>query len=403
LRRRPAARLSRARLSRARLSRARLFRSIGRRRTALSTRWRRSCPSVLPGSSFGSGRTRPEGWGGLVSGTSIGPFPATLRGAERGIAAAGGARRPRSGAGLPARQRPGCGSFSFCSTPSAESIWPGSARRLRSFRGASVRWCGARSDIGAVCAAPRNERWPRSRCGTRLACGARTLTFLPPARSTSRWPGGWLPRRPARGARSGGCLPSCSGSGRDGWALCGWRLRSRRGCGPGPAEDGCGSGRGRRCSRHIRASRCLDLSRPGSLRRQGRNPCLYRSRRGSHLGELGQAVFQKVIGLRVHGQGVNLPRGRQSAHCFPHPRARGDGGEENLDLLAGGGVHRLQVHGDQERERGDLGSGAAGLERPAVTHAQHLPARRLTGFPQHRGDAQGLPQLAQGAQHRGLS
>jgi hypothetical protein len=35
-------------------------------------------------------------------------------------------------------------------------------------------------------------------------------------------------------------------------------------------------------------------------------------------------------------------------------------------------------------------------------HAQHLPARRLTGFPQHRGNAQGLPQLAQGAQHRGF-
>ena len=35
-----------------------------------------------------------------------------------------------------------------------------------------------------------------------------------------------------------------------------------------------------------------------------------------------------------------------------------------------------------------------------MAHAQHLPARRLAGFSQHRGDAQGLPQLAQGAQHR---
>ena len=99
---------------------------------------------------------------------------------------------------------------------------------------------------------------------------------------------------------------------------------------------------------------------------------------------------------------MDLARGGQAAHRFPHPRARGDGGEEDLDLLAGGGVHRLQVHGDQQRKSGDLGGGAAGLERPAVTHALHLPARRLAGFPQDRGNAQGLPQLAQGAQHRGF-
>jgi hypothetical protein len=99
---------------------------------------------------------------------------------------------------------------------------------------------------------------------------------------------------------------------------------------------------------------------------------------------------------------MDLTRGRQSAHRFPHSRAGGDGREKDLNLLAGGSVHRLQVHGDQERERGDLGSGAAGLERPAVADTQHLPACRLTGFAQHRGNAQGLPQLAQGAQHRGF-
>jgi hypothetical protein len=38
-----------------------------------------------------------------------------------------------------------------------------------------------------------------------------------------------------------------------------------------------------------------------------------------------------------------------------------------------------------------------------VAHAQHLPARRLTRFfRQHRADAQGLPKLAQGPQHRGF-
>jgi hypothetical protein len=38
-----------------------------------------------------------------------------------------------------------------------------------------------------------------------------------------------------------------------------------------------------------------------------------------------------------------------------------------------------------------------------VAHAKHLPARRLARFfSQHRADAQGLPKLAQGAQHRGF-
>jgi hypothetical protein len=37
-----------------------------------------------------------------------------------------------------------------------------------------------------------------------------------------------------------------------------------------------------------------------------------------------------------------------------------------------------------------------------VAHAKHLPARRLARFRQHRADAQGLPKLAQGAQHRGF-
>ncbi len=301
LRRRPAAPLARACL----------FRPIGSRRTAFSTSWRRSCPSAIPGSSLALWRARPERWGGLASGTSIGPLPATLRGAERGIAAAAGARRPRCGAGLPPREGPGCGSFSFCSTPPAGSIWPGSARCLRSFCGASIRRCGARSDIGPVGAAPGHESWPRTRRGTRLASAAHTLIFLPPARSAGGWPGCRLPRRPARGARSGWCLPSCSGCGRGGWGLGGCGLRCRHRCGSGPAEDGsgCGSGSGWRYSRQIRASRCLDLSRPGSLHRLGRSPRLRSSRRFSRLGELGQAVFQKVVGLRVHGEGMDLARG----------------------------------------------------------------------------------------------
>jgi hypothetical protein len=256
-------------------------------------------------------RARPEGRGCLVSGASIGPLPATLRGAERGIAAAAGTRRTRCGAGLPSRQGPGCGSFSFCSTPPAGSIGPGSARPLPSFCGASIRWCGARSDIGPVGAVPGHERWPRTRRGTRLASAAYRLIFLLPTGSTGGWPGCRLPRRPARRSGSGWCLPSCSGCGRGDWRAGGCGLRCRHWCGSGPAEDGsgCRSGSGRRCSRQIRASRCLDLSRPGSLHRLRRRPCFCSSRRGSHLGELGQAVFQKVVGLRIHGKGMDLARG----------------------------------------------------------------------------------------------
>ena len=100
---------------------------------------------------------------------------------------------------------------------------------------------------------------------------------------------------------------------------------------------------------------------------------------------------------------MELARGRQAAHRFPYPRARGHGGEEDLDLFARRRVHRLQVHGDQQRERGYLGGGAGGFERRAVAHAKHLPTCRLARFfRQHRADAQGLPKLAQGAQHRGF-
>jgi hypothetical protein len=231
-------------------------------------------------------RARPEGWGGPVRGPGIRPRPAILRGAERGITASTGARRPRCGARLPPRQGPGYRTFSFCSTPPAGSIGPGSARRLRSFCGASLRWCGARSDIGPVGAAPGHERWPRTRRGTRLASAAYPLIFLLPTGSTGGRPGCRLPRRPARRARSGWCLPSCSGCGRGGWGSGGCGSRCRHRCGSGPAVDGsgCGSGSGRRCGRQIRASRCLDLSRPGSLHRLGRRPRLRSSGRGSHLG-----------------------------------------------------------------------------------------------------------------------
>jgi hypothetical protein len=99
---------------------------------------------------------------------------------------------------------------------------------------------------------------------------------------------------------------------------------------------------------------------------------------------------------------MNLVRGRQTTHRFPHPRAGGDGREKDLDLFARGRVHRLQVHGDEQRESGYLGGCAASLECAAVAYPKHLPACRFARLRQHRADAQGLPKLAERAQHRGF-
>lgn len=65
------------------------------------------------------------------------------------------------------------------------------------------------------------------------------------------------------------------------------------------------------------------------------------------LGELRQTIFQKVVRLRIHREGVDLPRSGQAAHCLPDPRPGSDRGKKNLDFFACGGVDRLQVHRDQ--------------------------------------------------------
>jgi hypothetical protein len=52
--------------------------------------------------------------------------------------------------------------------------------------------------------------------------------------------------------------------------------------------------------------------------------------------------------LRIHREGVDLLRSGQAAHCLPDPRPGSGRGKKDLDLFAGGGVDRLQVHGDQQ-------------------------------------------------------
>ena len=59
------------------------------------------------------------------------------------------------------------------------------------------------------------------------------------------------------------------------------------------------------------------------------------------LGELRQSFLKKVIGLGIHRERLNLPRGGQATHRLTHPRAGGNRRQKNLDLFAGGGVHRL--------------------------------------------------------------
>jgi hypothetical protein len=96
---------------------------------------------------------------------------------------------------------------------------------------------------------------------------------------------------------------------------------------------------------------------------------------------------------------VNLPRGSQAAHRFPHARTGRYRGKKDLDLFARGGVDRLQVHGYQQRKRGHLRGTGGRCERIPVSHAQQLPLRRLARFPMHRANAQCLPELGQRAQN----
>jgi hypothetical protein len=92
----------------------------------------------------------------------------------------------------------------------------------------------------------------------------------------------------------------------------------------------------------------------------------------------------------------------QAAHRFPHPGTRRHRGEKDLDLFAGGGVDRLQIHGYQQRKGGHLrGAGGRGKRLP-VPHAQQLPLRRLIRVPIDRADTQSLPEFRQTAQNRSL-
>ena len=99
---------------------------------------------------------------------------------------------------------------------------------------------------------------------------------------------------------------------------------------------------------------------------------------------------------------MNLPGSGQTAHRFPHPRARSKGREEDLNLLGSGGVHRLQVNRNQQRQGGDLAGRAGFRERVAVASTQQLPASGLAGLAVHRADPQSLPELAQAAQNCGF-
>ena len=412
-------------------STAHLIRSIGNRRTIGSVRRRRSrrttrsatlgttgsksCPAGVPGSSLAPWGERRNGRAPGLAGRVSGRSRCFWRWSEWRIPPAAGAGRPGRAAGLPTRESPGRGSLALAgSSPcagsssrprsttstrprSTTSIRPSSTARIRPRCGAQIRRCVVRSGIRPGGSTAGHKRRPRASCGTRLAS-----VFLRPARSTRRWPGcglALLPWRLALEAGAGWALPPPSGSWLGGrWSRrrtrCGPPFGSWFGCRPsfGPAENGsgCRRGWGRRGRGRKRASRCLDLSRPGSLHGQGRvgSHCFRRGRGGSHLRELRQAVFQEVVSLRVHGERMNLASGRQAAHRFPYPRARGHGREKDLDLFARSRVHRLQVHGDQQRKSSYLGSGAGGLERPAVAHAQHLPACRLARVRQHRADAQ---------------
>jgi hypothetical protein len=305
------------------LSAARLVRAIGNRRaigsisrrrslrttriTILRTAGGQSRPARFAGAALASCRARRERWGTLF----------LLRGAERGITAAPGARRTRSGTGFPPGESPWLGLFSLsgscpcagsCTRPrSRAGLRPDSRLAFIPPRRTSVGRC-ARSEIGAACL-PGRQGWLRTRCETRPASSAtHTLIFSAPPCPARRRLSCRLPRRPARRAWSGWSLPSCIGRGLGGRRLLHWPLFGRR-CGFDPAEDRsrCRRRNGIRGGNRLRASGCLDLSRPGPLRQGSFR--LRRNGLGSQPGELRQAVFQEVVGLRVHGEGMDLARG----------------------------------------------------------------------------------------------
>jgi hypothetical protein len=113
-----------------------------------------------------------------------------------------------------------------------------------------------------------------------------------------------------------------------------------------------------------------------------------------------QSIFEKVKRLRAHGERMNLACRGKPAHRLPRPGPRGYGRKKNLNLFAGSGIDRLQVHRDQQRQRGNLARAHSGGERVLVTQVHHFPVRRFAVVSVNRADPQALPQLGESPQHR---
>ncbi len=174
------------------------------------------------------------------------------------------------------------------------------------------------------------------------------------------------------------------------------------GFGPG-LGPGCGPGwrRGAEGPRGLipslrRQSRCLS----GTSSR-GQRLSLLR-RRGGHLGELRQTAFEEVVGLRVHGKGMDLPGRGQAAHRFPHPRARGQREREKSRSLRS--RRRRPTAGTwRPAAKSPLpGKWRCPWRGPRGAAPEQFPSGRLALRREHRADAQRLPELAQGAQNRGF-
>ncbi len=95
----------------------------------------------------------------------------------------------------------------------------------------------------------------------------------------------------------------------------------------------------------------------------------------------------------------------KSAHRVPYARAGGERRQKRFDLFARRGDGGLQIHRHECRERHALRHGAAGGHGLLVVGFEQLPVRRFAVFGArgvNRLDAQGRPQLGQGAQRGAL-
>jgi hypothetical protein len=121
------------------------------------------------------------------------------------------------------------------------------------------------------------------------------------------------------------------------------------------------------------------------------------------LGDLGQRAFDVELPFTVERERSELTGSGEGVDDLANAGARGEGREEDFNLLAGGCDGGLQIERDENGERGALRLRAAEVELAAMARVEQLPVgtfRRVLSRYWHH--THGVPELSERTQHGGF-